>query len=88
MPLPKSEQGVPFYHDYFVKLVIPLSIASWDATIKSHSFVGMISLCTLKFSIPSACDSPVKKVISIKILHTSTCIVMAGPFTYEVYKSY
>ena len=53
---------------------VPASILISDASIKLHSFVGMIFFSTLKCT--SARDMSADKFITIMILHTSMCIVM------------
>ena len=52
---------------------VPLSILIWDATIKLHSFVGMIFFSKLKCT--SAHDKSDNRFISIMVLQTSICIV-------------
>ena len=70
--------------DSNISYTVPSSILILDATIKSHSFLGMRFFSTLKCT--SAHDMSVDKFISIMILHTSMCIVMrvcVGLVTYE-----
>ena len=72
-----------------ISYTVPSSILILDATIKLHSFIGMIFFSTLKCT--SACDMSVDKFISIMILQISMCIVMrvcVGLVTYEGDESY